>query len=105
MSRSCSASAATRWYMVGTANSIVASSLSAAAAPSAENRPRWCTPPPRRTGPSVPRISPWTWNSGRPCATTSSPVHSHASASASRFEAIARRGSTAPFGGPVVPDV
>ena len=27
MSRSCSASAATRWYMVGTANSIVASSL------------------------------------------------------------------------------
>ena len=91
--------------MVGTANSIVASPSSALAAPSALNRPRWWTPPPRRTGPSVPRISPWTWNSGRPCATTSSSVHSHASASASRLEAIARRGSTAPFGGPVVPDV
>ena len=37
--------------------------------------------------------------------TTSSPVQAHASASASRFDAIARRGSTTPFGGPVVPDV
>ena len=32
-------------------------------------------------------------------------VHAQASASASRFEAIARRGSTAPLGGPVVPEV
>ena len=62
-------------------------------------------PPPRRTGPSVPRISPWTWNSGSAWATTSRSVHSHASASASRFDAIERRGRTAPFGGPVVPDV
>ena len=62
-------------------------------------------PPPRRTGPSVPRISPCTWKSGSAWATTSSPVHSQACASASRLEEIERRGSTAPFGGPVVPDV
>ena len=49
--------------------------------------------------------SPWTWNSGRPWATTSSAVHAHASASASRLEVMARRGMTAPFGAPVVPDV
>ena len=36
--------------------------------------------PPRRTGPRIPRISPWTWNSGSACATTSSSVHSHADA-------------------------
>ena len=35
-----SASAASRWYIVGTANSIVASPSSAAAAASAEKRPR-----------------------------------------------------------------
>ena len=100
-----SRSAASRWYIVGTPNSIVAGPASAFPAASEEKRPRWYAAPPRRSGPSTPRISPCTWNSGSPCATTSSPVQSHASASASRFEAIARRGSTTPFGGPVVPEV
>ena len=36
----------------------------------------------------MPITRPWTWKSGSPCATTSSAVHSQASASASRFEAI-----------------
>ena len=90
-SASLSASAASRWYIVGTANSIVASSSSAAAAAAAEKRPRCRTPPPRRTGPSVPRMSPWTWNSGSACATTSSPVHSHACG-----ERVEVRGDRAP---------
>jgi hypothetical protein len=50
-------------------------------------------------------VNPGTGNSGSPCTTSSSPVHAPAAASASRFDASARRGSTAPFGGPVVPDV
>ncbi len=91
--------------MVGTPNSIVARPLNAAAAAAVENFPRCHEPPPSRSGPSVPRINPCTWNSGSPCATTSSAVHAHASYSASRFAASARRGRTTPFGGPVVPDV
>ena len=91
--------------MVGTAKSTVASSSKAAATAADEKRCRCRAVPPRRTGPRIPRMSPWTWNSGSACATTSSSVHSHADASASRFEAMARRGSTAPLGGPVVPDV
>ena len=78
---SCSSpshSLASRWYIVGTANSIVAPSCSAAAAACGEKRPRWWTPPPSRSGPRLPRISPCTWNSGRPWATTSSAVHSQA---------------------------
>ena len=31
--------------------------------------------PPRRSGPRIPTTRPWTWNSGRPWATTSAAVH------------------------------
>ncbi len=105
MSPSPSASRAIRWYIVGTPNSIVAPALSAAAAAAGSKRPRWRSSPPRRSGPKTPITSPCTWNSGSPWVSTSSPVHSHASASPSRLEETARRGSTAPFGRPVVPDV
>ena len=91
--------------MVGTPNIIVAPACSAAAASCGSKRPRWRSSPPRRSGPNSPSTSPWTWNSGSPWVSTSSPVHSHASASPSRLEATARRGSIAPFGRPVVPDV
>ena len=97
--------APSRWYIVGTPNSIVAPSRRRAAAAAASKRPRWRSSPPRRSGPSIPSTRPWTWKSGRPWMSTSSAVHSQASASASRLEAIARRGRIAPFGGPVVPDV
>ena len=96
---------ASRWYIVGTPNSMVAPSLSSRATPSALNLPRCRTEPPRRSGPSVPRTSPCTWNSGSPCTSTSSAVHCQASARASRVVASARRGRTAPLGGPVVPEV
>ncbi len=96
---------AIRWYIVGTPNSMVAPSFSSRPAPSGVNLPRWRTEPPRRSGPRIPRTSPCTWNSGSPCTSTSSPVHPQASASASRVVASARRGRTAPLGGPVVPEV
>ena len=80
-----------------------------------------CRPPPRspracgrrcgRAGcrsaasPSRPSTSPCTWNSGSPCTSTSSGVHAHASASASMSAASARRLSSTPLGGPVVPEV
>ena len=67
-------SAASRWYMVGTPNSIVASRASSAPADAVENRPRWCSAPPRRSGPTMPMIRPCTWNSGSPCTSTSSAV-------------------------------
>ena len=102
---SCSASRAIRWYIVGTPKSIVAPPRSAAAAAAGSKRPRWRSSPPRRSGPSTPIARPCTWNSGSPWVSTSSPVHAQASASASRLEATLRRGSTAPFGRPVVPDV
>ncbi|CAM5554220.1 hypothetical protein SGLAM104S_03188 [Streptomyces glaucescens] len=96
---------AIRWYIVGTPNSMVAPEFSSAATPSVVNRPRCRTLPPRRSGPRTPSTSPCTWNSGSPCTSTSSPVHRQASASASRVAATTRRGMTAPFGGPVVPEV
>lgn len=96
---------AIRWYIVGTPNSMVAPAFSSRATPCVVKRPRCRTEPPRRSGPRVPRTRPCTWNSGSPWTSTSSPVHCHASASASRVEAIARRGMTAPLGGPVVPEV
>ena len=40
--------------------------------------PRWCSVPPRRSGPSTPSTSPCTWNSGRAWASRSSAVHAHA---------------------------
>ena len=49
---SASASRPSRWYIVGTPNSIVAPSLSASAAAAASKRPRWRSSPPRRSGPS-----------------------------------------------------
>ncbi len=94
-----------RWYMVGTPNSMVAPSVSSRVTPSVLNRPRCRTDPPRRSGPRMPSTSPCTWNSGSPCTSTSSAVHCQASASASRVAARARRGMTAPLGGPVVPEV
>ncbi|CAM5380139.1 hypothetical protein SALBM311S_06208 [Streptomyces alboniger] len=96
---------AIRWYIVGTPNSMVAPPVSSRVTPSVVNRPRWRTDPPRRSGPRMPRTRPWTWNSGSPCTSTSAPVHCQASARASRVAAIARRGITAPLGGPVVPEV
>ncbi len=101
---SASTSVATREYIVGTPN-ITPPPLSASEAAATENRPRWWTVPPRRSGPSTPRPRPCTWNSGSACTTTSSAVHSHAAASASRLLASARCGSTTPLGGPVVPEV
>ena len=96
---------ASRWYIVGTPNAIVAPPSSAEASARGSNRPRWCSAPPSRSGPSRPSTSPCTWNSGSACVSVSSAVHSQAAASASRFEAIARRDSRTPFGGPVVPEV
>lgn len=94
-----------RWYIVGTPNTMVAPSFNSRATPSVLNLPRCRTEPPRRSGPRMPSTSPCTWNSGSPCTRTSSPVHCQASASASSVVAIARRGMTAPLGGPVVPEV
>ena len=102
---SASAASASRRYIVGTPNSIVASPLSAAPTAAGSNRPRCSARPPRRSGPRIPITSPCTWNSGSAWATTSRSVHSQISASASRLVAIARRGITAPLGGPVVPEV
>ena len=63
-----------------------------ARSPRARSGRRGATPPPRRSGPSIPSTSPCTWNSGSAWTTTSSAVHAQASARASRFVAIARRG-------------
>ncbi|CAM5288815.1 hypothetical protein SCALM49S_08651 [Streptomyces californicus] len=100
-----SSTSASRWYIVGTPNSMVPPDASSRATPSGENFPRWRTDPPRRSGPRTPRIRPCTWNNGSAWTRTSSPVHPQASSSASREAATARRGRTAPFGGPVVPEV
>lgn len=94
-----------RWYIVGTPNIMVAPSFNSRVTPSVLNLPRCRTEPPRRSGPRMPSTRPCTWNSGSPCTRTSSPVHCQASASASSVVAIARRGMTAPLGGPVVPEV
>jgi hypothetical protein len=91
--------------MVGTPNNAVAPPVKAFCTPSGLNRPRWTAVPPRRTGPRIPITSPCTWNSGSPWVTTSRSVQAQASARASRLEATDRRGSTAPLGGPVVPEV
>lgn len=100
-----SRASASRWYIVGTPKSMVPPDDSSRATPSVENLPRCRTDPPRRSGPSTPRISPWTWKSGSAWTSTSSPVHCQASSSASSEAAMARRGRTAPLGGPVVPEV
>ena len=84
---SSAAARPSRWYIVGTPNSMVAPSRSAPAAAAGSKRPRWRSSPPRRSGPNRPITRPWTWNSGSPCASTSSPVQAHAPASASRLEA------------------
>ncbi len=89
---SVASSSARRWYWVGTPKTRVAPASTAAASADAANVPRWCSAPPRRSGPSTPSTSPCTWNSGRAWASRSSAVQSQASASASRFAATAAAG-------------
>ena len=91
--------------MVGTPNIIVAGPASLAPAAAPLNLPMWCDAPPRRNGPSTPTTSPCTWKIGSACVTTSAAVHSQAVANESKLDAMARRGSTTPLGGPVVPEV
>ncbi len=64
----------------------------------ASSVPMWCSVPPRRSGPTTPRISPCTWKSGSACTSRSSAVHSHASASASTLDMTRRAGEHSALG-------
>ncbi len=54
---SSTSASASRWYIVGTPNSIVAPAPSSRATPCALNLPRCRTAAPRRSGPRMPRIA------------------------------------------------